>query len=233
MNSNTVIFVMGDNGTPRPVSYSPFVEGPPVAPGPGTRAKAKGSIWEGGVRVPFAIAGDGVEDRDPLFPGVFSVVDVFATCVKLAGQSVGWLRLQSTWPNHETFSDDPYSVDSRTMLNNAREPIAVRTTVLTERFRGSCDPADMFPIAEHERAVRDAEFKLIRRQNPACPGWVETVDGIEYDHWITHVSQDPFETRVWGIREILPMMSDDLATSPFQAAYEAWLSLRPLIDDPN
>ncbi len=69
----TYLFVIGDNGSPSGTVTPPF------APG-----HVKGTIYEGGVRVPFLVAGPGVA------PGaecekLVQVTDLFATIVDLAG----------------------------------------------------------------------------------------------------------------------------------------------------
>jgi arylsulfatase A-like enzyme len=70
---NTVIFFMGDNGTPAPVKDS--------------ASRIRGSKWgvyEGGVRVPLVIAGPGVT-RTGRDPHMISSPDIFATIAQLAG----------------------------------------------------------------------------------------------------------------------------------------------------
>ena len=70
---NTVILVMGDNGTPSPVKDG--------------ASRIRGSKWgvyEGGVRVPLVIAGPGIT-RTGRDPHVISSPDIFATIADLAG----------------------------------------------------------------------------------------------------------------------------------------------------
>jgi arylsulfatase A-like enzyme len=70
---NTVIVVMGDNGTPSPVKDR--------------ASRIRGSKWgvyEGGVRVPLVIAGPGVT-RTGRDPHLISSPDIFATIADLAG----------------------------------------------------------------------------------------------------------------------------------------------------
>jgi arylsulfatase A-like enzyme len=72
--TTTVVF-LGDNGTPRSVARAPF----------GT-AKAKSSLYEGGLRVPFFIAGADVAParRGRISHELVDTVDVFTTVVSLA-----------------------------------------------------------------------------------------------------------------------------------------------------
>lgn len=77
VRSNTVILFIGDNGTPGRVRDTS------VFPN-----DAKGSVYEGGVRVPMIVSGAGVtrvgEREDALLNGV----DFFATIAELAGQTL-------------------------------------------------------------------------------------------------------------------------------------------------
>ena len=69
----TTVIVLGDNGTPSEVTAPPF-----------SGAHAKGTLYEGGVRVPLVVSGRAVEA-----PGesraLVHAVDVFATVAELAG----------------------------------------------------------------------------------------------------------------------------------------------------
>ena len=73
--ANTVIIVVGDNGTPRGVlDNEAFLAG-----------HQKGSLFEGGVRVPLVISGAGVTRTNAREEGLISVVDFFPTIAALAG----------------------------------------------------------------------------------------------------------------------------------------------------
>jgi len=72
---NTVIIVVGDNGTPRDVlDNEAFLAG-----------HQKGSLFEGGVRVPLVISGAGVTRTNVREEGLISVVDFFPTIAALTG----------------------------------------------------------------------------------------------------------------------------------------------------
>lgn len=72
LSTTTVIF-MGDNGTPTNIAASPYL---------GTHAK--GTIFDGGMRVPLVIAGLGVTGRGYV-DGLVNCVDLFPTFMNLAG----------------------------------------------------------------------------------------------------------------------------------------------------
>lgn len=70
---NTIIMVIGDNGTPRSVlDNDSFLDG-----------HQKGSLFEGGVRVPLVISGAGVTRTNVRENGLVSVVDFFPTIAAL------------------------------------------------------------------------------------------------------------------------------------------------------
>ena len=73
---NTVVIFVGDNGTPPPVKDT----------GSGLR-DAKGSVYEGGVRVPLIVTGAGVTRRGRE-DDLFVTTDVYASVLDLAGVPV-------------------------------------------------------------------------------------------------------------------------------------------------
>jgi arylsulfatase B len=68
----TVIVVMGDNGSTENTADSPFRPG-----------RVKGSLYEGGLRVPLIVAGPGVTAGST--DALVSAVDLFPTLLELAG----------------------------------------------------------------------------------------------------------------------------------------------------
>ena len=79
---NTVIMVIGDNGTPREVlDTNAFLDG-----------HNKGSLFEGGVRVPLVISGAGVTRTNEREEGLISVVDFFPTIAALTGTDNNGMR---------------------------------------------------------------------------------------------------------------------------------------------
>ncbi len=75
---DTLIMISSDNGpemeTWPDAAYSPF-------------RSAKGSTWEGGQRVPGIVTWPGMIAADRASDGIFSLMDLFATCLSLAGAS--------------------------------------------------------------------------------------------------------------------------------------------------
>ncbi len=72
---NTIIMIMGDNGTPNQVAQFPYSTG-----------TAKGTLYQGGINVPLIVWGKGVErtgDDDNLICST----DLFSTIAELAGSN--------------------------------------------------------------------------------------------------------------------------------------------------
>ena len=92
---NTVIMVVGDNGTPRDLlDTNAFLPG-----------HQKGSLFEGGVRVPLVISGAGVTRTNVRENGLVSVVDFFPTIAALTtGEGIDGihdgLNFQSTFSSN-------------------------------------------------------------------------------------------------------------------------------------
>lgn len=72
---DTIVIALGDNGTSNGVAESPF-----------SRATSKGTLYQGGVAVPFVIAGPGVAAGSST--ALVTVADVFPTVLELAGVDV-------------------------------------------------------------------------------------------------------------------------------------------------
>ena len=135
---------------------------------------AKGSMFEGGVNVPLIVSGNGVAQGES--DALVSATDIFATAVELAGGS-------ST------------AEDSISFVPTLRNPqISRRGSIYAERFVSS---PNGLPYANHERAVRGEQYKLIRIDGEA--------DQL-YDLW-----NDPFETA-----NLLPTTNPQI-----QAAFDA------------
>ncbi|MFI3331730.1 MAG: sulfatase-like hydrolase/transferase [Rikenellaceae bacterium] len=72
--TNTVVIFMGDNGTSLKVIQAPY-----------SKSQAKGSVYEGGVRVPLIVSGEVVALKNSRSDVLISAPDIFATTLELAG----------------------------------------------------------------------------------------------------------------------------------------------------
>lgn len=74
---NTIIIFMGDNGTPRQVSQAPY-----------STNQVKGSLYQGGINIPFMISGPGVSRIGERESGLINTIDLFSTIASLTGVNV-------------------------------------------------------------------------------------------------------------------------------------------------
>ncbi|MEM7256371.1 MAG: YHYH protein, partial [Pseudomonadota bacterium] len=74
---NTIVMIIGDNGTPAPVIDTSAY----------TRSHSKGSLFQGGVHVPLVISGAGVERSGARENALVSIVDFYPTIASLAGST--------------------------------------------------------------------------------------------------------------------------------------------------
>jgi arylsulfatase A-like enzyme len=130
--TNTHIIFLGDNGTLGQVIQPPF-----------SATRAKGTLYEGGVRVPFIVAGPAVANPGRTNDTLLHAVDVFATVLDLAGIS-----------NAVTLTTNV--IDSQSIV-----PLLTGTSNLTryvyaEKFNTNA------PVASDGRALRNSQFKLIQ-----------------------------------------------------------------------
>jgi arylsulfatase A-like enzyme len=130
----TVIFV-GDNGTPAEVTAAPY-----------STKQAKGTPYEGGVRVPLLVAGAGVVAPGRMVERIVSVVDLYPTILKLAG-----IEPQAVLPAGTVLD----GVSLLPYLQN-KVATALRSYVYAEEFP-ACFNRD------YERAIANCCYKLIRR----------------------------------------------------------------------
>lgn len=121
----TVVIFVGDNGTPGPVKDT----------GTGVRG-SKGSVYEGGVRVPLIVAGAGVTRRGRE-DDLFVTTDLYATILDLAGAGVSQVN--------DSYSFKPLLSDEAATNG--------RTHSFTEVSSG---------VSQRRYAIKDRRYKLIR-----------------------------------------------------------------------
>jgi arylsulfatase B len=133
--ADTTVIFLGDNGTPAEVTASPY-----------SAKQAKGTPYEGGVRVPLLVAGAGVVAPNRMVERIVSVVDLYPTILKLAG-----IEPQAVLPAGTVLD----GVSLVPYLQNRLSP-ALRSFVYAEEFPDCFDRG-------YERAIASCCYKLIRR----------------------------------------------------------------------
>ena len=157
VDPDVIVIFMGDNGTAAGLGVAPF-NGP-----------AKGSLYEGGVNVPLIVNGPVIEQdsEGSVCNGLVTSADLVATIIEISGG---------------TTASIPTPNDSVSMVPYFTNPNAsLRDTVYTEKFSNF----DWPDITNHERAIRNDQYKLIRRT-------LGSGHQVELDE-LYDLSADPFE----------------------------------------
>ncbi len=130
--ANTYVIFLGDNGTENSVAMPPFDSG-----------RSKGTVYQGGVNVPFIVTGPGLEGGQSNNEMANSV-DVFATILELAGSDA-----DSTRP-------EDVILDSVSMVPILSGGSSLRDFNYADHFgttrTGEAD----------ERAIRTERYKLVQ-----------------------------------------------------------------------
>ena len=131
--TKTNIILVGDNGSPGQVFQSPFTAG-----------RVKGTLYEGGIRVPMVAAGPDIIARGSN-DSLVQVADVYATVLTLAGINLGDALPAGT------------VLDSRDLY-----------PALIGGQMGGCVVAESFgnQINNPGRAIREGDYKLIILDDP-------------------------------------------------------------------
>lgn len=132
LRSRTYLVVVGDNGTPAPVTTEPS-----------RRNRAKGTVFEGGVRVPMVVTGPDVPEGI-VSDAMISVVDLWPTLADLASV------------NDRSAAGPVDGVSQAAVWRD--EADAVRELVYLEHVT----PTGRGPHNVHDRAMRDPDYKLVR-----------------------------------------------------------------------
>ena len=143
---NTTIIFLGDNGTPGRVTVPPF-----------DPQRAKATLYEGGVNVPFIVAGPAVppSSRGRISTALVNTTDVFATVADIGG-----VNLAEALPPELV-------LDSVSVLPLLVDPAGatVREYAFVEHFR----PNGHGPHRRGRRAIRDGRWKLMQWQRRSSP----------------------------------------------------------------
>jgi arylsulfatase A-like enzyme len=108
-------------------------------------AKAKGTIYQYGVHVPFIVSGPSVVSPNRINDALVNTADIFATVLELFGYATWQTQIPTGKP-----------VDSKSMLPIIKnEKPLVRSWAFTEIFKLTTDSSD-------GKGIRNKDYKLIR-----------------------------------------------------------------------
>lgn len=92
---NTVVIYIGDNGTANGSRDQTVFRG----------GEVKNSLFEGGVRVPMVVSGNGVTRQNEVEDRLVTVTDIFATVAELSGSGVNSIYDSISFANYLAFED--------------------------------------------------------------------------------------------------------------------------------
>lgn len=195
VDRTTVVFA-ADNGTDRNVIEAPYVA-----------AKAKGTVYEGGVRVPLIVSAPWIASPGRVSTPIVSLVDLFATVAELAGvspvQTPPPTEVPVSFPYaapprfNAPLNGHPYRTnDSVSILPYLLSPTqpALRESVFAEYVFPQGSQLGPFPAPLRvDRALRGSRYKLVQHQDGSRgfgPPSLAHIDELElYD-----LVADPYET---------------------------------------
>lgn len=178
--ARTNIIYLSDNGT-----VTTYIE-PPWNSG-----RAKGSVYDGGVRVPMIMAGPRVPYAGAETEALVHVADLFPTILEIAGIDPAELRFEEGERTGE-----PVPLDGHSLLELLADPggPGPRDLVYTEGFY-----PNGFGLPEyHLRMVRDAGWKLIRKDE----GMFETYERLYHYEEGALDEGPPLLESWWGVEEL-------------------------------
>jgi arylsulfatase A-like enzyme len=155
--NDTYIILVGDNGTSKNIVEPPFQPD-----------RAKGTVYEGGVNVPFIVTGPGILKQTS--QELITLADVYATVLGLA--------------NTTSTAEDSVSVKPILFSGSSLN----RDKVYTERFRPN-NQTTQFKV--RRRAARNDRYKLVLVQGHADELYDLSVDPFEYINIIDGPIVDP------------------------------------------
>ena len=134
VRDNTYVIFMGDNGSPGGEASAPF--------GPG---RTKGTIYQGGINLPFIVAGPGVAEG-AVSDALINSTDLFTTIMEMAGiDPVETIRADVTH-------------DSVSFLEVLADPsLTAREWIYADEFFGG-----FAGVATADYAMRNERYKLLR-----------------------------------------------------------------------
>lgn len=133
--SNTLVLFVSDNGTPTATIQFPY-----------TTNQCKGTLFEGGIRLPMFALGAGITGTNRWTDALVHAVDIPATLLEMAG-----VNLATTMPTNLTFDGRSFAAVLHNEPWNPGESL-----ILSENF-GSIIPAYLRGVA-----VRGQRYKLIK-----------------------------------------------------------------------
>lgn len=169
VRQNTLVLIIGDNGTPAPLLSAPYFP-----------AHGKGTVYEQGTRVPLIASGPGVDSQGMPCHGLVGAVDVFSTIVEITGAV-------PMFPLTDGISFSPIMSHPAVPSNRS---FAFTQIFLDNGFYTPSPTAYAFPPRTlHDRALTDGRFKYLRFVKWSESSQLHATTEAAYD-----LQSDPLET---------------------------------------
>ncbi len=168
--ANTYVIFLGDNGTPSPNATAPF-----------TSDRAKGTVYQGGVNVPFVVTGPGIE-AGKITQALANSVDLYTTILELAG----------TGANEKL---DGVKLDSVSLA-----PVLADHSVQVRNFAYADAFGPQNNRIENLRAIRDDQFKIVMDlQNNTTELYDLQLDPYETEDLLQETLEEETEVRYYAL----------------------------------
>ncbi len=200
---DTLLILLGDNGGLNSSSTT-------TLPAPFDKARAKGSVYEHGVRVALCIAGAGVTEPSRDVEALVSVVDLYDTILEAVGLDPA--AVLETPVLRDSVTLTPYLE----LQNHSAE----RAWVMTEQFA-----SDLDDLYSHGFAIKDKAYKFVRTgQEPTgdelpyideCFGADNVTDRRKFELYAAGDAEAA--GRCDGLRDLALGLLCSISDSPFAA----------------
>jgi arylsulfatase A-like enzyme len=186
LRARTTIIVFGDNGTWQDVITPPF-----------DRSRGKGSLFDGGVRIPLIVAGPFVGVPGSVSDALVEEVDLLPTIAEIAGAPL---------------PDVP--IDGVSFLPQLRDPTApgARQYAWSDDFFPNGAP----PYAPDSSMVRNAAYKLVRAYGSGAEALYHYTGGIDEGPDLLALGplDDDAQAALFELEDVADAMRASLAYEP-------------------
>lgn len=176
---NTYVIFIGDNGTSRGVIDEPFRDN-----------SYKGTVWNGGIMVPFIITGPGVAQGETSH-ALINSTDLYATMMEMAG-----IDFEATVPEEVTLD----SVSLMPYLSNPSQE-SIRDWIYVDRFNTEEG------VKSGEYAIRDDKYKYMNDEGAEYFFDLE-VDPYEYNNLLDGELSDTERSRFSSLKAQVEQLHD-------------------------
>jgi arylsulfatase A-like enzyme len=248
---NTIVIILGDNGTPSTVvAFDP--DAATKQPDQVNELRSKSSYYEGGVNVPFIVAGLGIKHPGRKEDALISTTDLFTTALDWAGVDLDEITPYATGPIDGVSFARVLEQKNFKPTNINYTEIAHMRIPPTRPTPNNPPPLNIFGVYEGS-AIRDKRYKMIWKTRYAQPRFVSAsnltgapicptpedpnavcewscVDGSEFCGYLERVKQIEFYDLKKDPHEMNNLMANGIPTQHFGILKQLAGELEDLLD---